>query len=91
VRLPNRKQGNDKSKSNSRANSAIVIKGVKGTLFFWRRFFGSWFSRLGGAEIFNFVSLPLAARRSGRGGETEWLDSDCCSDPVSFLEESADF
>jgi hypothetical protein len=61
-----KKIGKDKNKSNSRANSANIIEGVEGTLIFRRRFFGRLFSRLGGAGIFDFVSLRLAPRRSGK-------------------------
>ena len=66
MRISKKKERQKQKQSNSRANGASIFEGVEGTLFLWREFFGSWFSKLGGAGILNFISFPLAPRRSGR-------------------------
>jgi hypothetical protein len=53
--------------SDLRANSTRIGEMVEGTFLLRGRFFGSWFSKLGCAGIFDIVPFPLAPiQKSGK-------------------------
>ena len=92
MRIPKKKKrGKNKNKATHELTEPASSKGLKAPSSSGEDSSAAGSVSLEPPESSTSSLFLLRPGEVARGGEMEWLDSDCCSDPVSFSEEPTDF